>query len=63
MVKIMVQYHTINLIPPRAAYMCQVNRVSIASHNGLSPIRRQAIISTNTGLLWIGLLEETLVEF
>ena len=31
-----------------------VNRVSIGSDNGLSPIRRQAIIWTNPGILLIG---------
>ena len=31
-----------------------VNRVSIGSANGLLPIRRQAIIWTNAGLLSIG---------
>ena len=31
-----------------------LNRVSIGSDNGLSPIRRQAIILTNAGLLSIG---------
>ena len=31
-----------------------MNRVSIGSDNGLSPIRRQAIIWMNAGLLWIG---------
>ena len=31
-----------------------VNRVSISSDNGLSPIRRQAIIWTSAGLLSIG---------
>ena len=31
-----------------------MNRVSIGSDNGLSPIRRQAIIWTNAGLLSIG---------
>ena len=31
-----------------------VNRVSIGSDNGMSPIRRQAIIETNAGLLSIG---------
>ena len=30
-----------------------MNRVSIGSVNGLSPIRRQAIIQTNAGLLSI----------
>ena len=32
----------------------QPHRISIGSVNGLSPIRRQAIIWTNAGLLWIG---------
>ena len=40
------------LIPPSVAYM-SVNRVNIGSDNGLSPIRRQAIIWTNAGLLSI----------
>ena len=31
-----------------------MNQVSIGSDNGLSPIRYQAIIWTNAGLLWIG---------
>ena len=42
----------INSSPPSAAYM-----VSISSDNGLWPIRRQAIILTNAGLLSIGPLE------
>ena len=33
--------------------MCVMNRVNIGSDNGLSPIRGQAIIWTNTGLLLI----------
>ena len=33
-----------------------MNCVSIGSHNGLSPVRRQAIIWTNAGLLSIGSL-------
>ena len=37
---------------PGAAYA--VNWVIIGSDNGLSPIRRQAILWTNSGLLWIG---------
>ena len=37
--------------PPGAAYMCQIN---MGSDNGSSPIRRQAIIYTNHGLLSIG---------
>ena len=39
-----------------------VNQVSIGSDNGLSPIRRQAIISTNTGLLSTGPLRTTFSE-
>ena len=43
--------------------MCQsVSRVSIGSDNGLSPIRRQAIIWTNTGLLAIGTLRTNFSE-
>ena len=34
--------------------MRQVNRVTVGSDNSLSPIRRQAIICTNAGLLSIG---------
>ena len=35
----------INSSPPSVAYMRQwINRVSIGTENGLSPIRRQAII-------------------
>ena len=33
-----------NSSPPVAAYMSQVNGISIGSENGLSPIRCQAII-------------------
>ena len=39
-----------------------MNWVSIGSDNGLLPIRRQAIILTNTGLLSIGLLETNFSE-
>ena len=39
-----------------------VNRVSICSNNGLSPIRRQAIILTNAGRLSIGLLATNVSE-
>ena len=42
------------LISPQCRIYASVNRVSIASANGLSPIRRQAIIWTNAGLLSIG---------
>ena len=37
----------INSFPPSAAYMRQVNSVSIGSCNGLSPVRRQAITWSN----------------
>ena len=40
-----------------------MNRVSIGSDNGLSPIRRQAIIQTNAGLLSIGTLGTSFSEF
>ena len=40
----------VNSSPPIYA---SVNRVSIGSDNGLSPIRRQAIIWTNAGILLI----------
>ena len=39
-----------------------VNRVSICSNNGLSPIRRQAIILTNAGLLSIEPLGTNFIE-
>ena len=39
-----------------------MNQVSIGSDNGLSPIRRQAIIWTNAGLLSIGPLETNFSE-
>ena len=39
-----------------------VNQVSIASDNGLSPIRRQAIIRTSAGLFLIGPLGTNLPE-
>ena len=47
-------YHYASTHLPLAPHTCVVNRVSIGSNNGLSPIRRQAIIWTNTGLLSIG---------
>ena len=40
-----------NSSPPSAAYMHK--QVSFGSDDGLSPIRRQATISTNAGLLSI----------
>ena len=52
------------LIPstPSAAY-ASMNRVSIGSDNGLSPIRHKAIIWTNAGLLSIGTWEQTPMKF
>ena len=48
-------YHSIKVYssPPSAAHAA-VNQVSIGSDNGLSPIRRQAIIWTSAGLSSIG---------
>ena len=42
--------------PPQCHIYASVNRVSIGSDNGLSPIRRQAIIWPNAGLWSIGTL-------
>ena len=39
-----VEIYMCQLISPSAAYMRQVNRASIGSDNGLSPIWHQAII-------------------
>ena len=44
------------LIFPQCCIFASKNRVSIGSDNGLSPIRRQAIIWSNGGLLSIGSL-------
>ena len=44
----------VTAIAPWCHIYASVNRVSIDSDDGLSPIRRQAIIYTNTGLLFIG---------
>ena len=41
---------------PYCRIYASVNRVNIGSDNGLSLIRRQAIVETNPGLLSIGLL-------
>ena len=38
----------------RVTYICVSNLIIIGSDNGLSPGRRQAIIWTNTGLVFIG---------
>ena len=45
-----------NTGPPFNSSYASVNRVSIDSDNGLSPIRRQVIIWTNAGLLSFGSL-------
>ena len=47
-----MQHFHLHSSPPSAS----VDQVSIGSDNGLSPIRRQAIIETNAQLLSIGLL-------
>ena len=44
-----------SIISPYCRIYALVKRVSIASDNGLAPIRRQAIILTNAGLLSIAL--------
>ena len=48
--------HAINLLThlPLVPHICVNELGSIGSDNGLSPIRRQAIIWTNDGLLSIG---------
>ena len=42
---------------PQCRIYASGNRISNVADNGLSPIRLQAIIWTNTGLSWIGPLE------
>ena len=49
--------------PPRCRIYVSVNRVSIGSDNGLSPIRRQAIIQAGAGLLSIGFSGTNFSEF
>ena len=44
----------LNSLRPNDAYICVNKLIIIGSDNGLSPDRRQAIISTNAGLLLIG---------
>ena len=46
----------------RVAHICVGNLTSIGSDNGFSPDRRQAIIWTNAGILWIALLGINLSE-
>ena len=40
----------------RVTHICIIELTTIGSDNGLSPGRRQAIIWTNTGMLFIGIL-------
>ena len=46
----------------RVTHICVSNLTTIGSDNGLSPGRRQAIIWTNAGMLWIGPLGTNLSE-
>ena len=66
-------YHSVSQAPwrlnslrPRDAYICVSKLNIIGSDIGLSPGRRQAIIWTNAGILWIGPLgtnfSELLIE-
>ena len=48
-----ITFPWVNSSPPSGPYM-SVNQVSFGSNNGLSPIRRQAIIWTNTRVLPTG---------
>ena len=53
--------HYVKSSPPSAAYM-SVNRTSIGSEDGLSPIKRQAIIWNNAGISLIGPMETNFNE-
>ena len=46
----------------RVAHICVGNLTIVASDNGLSPGRRQAIIWTNAGILLVGSLETNFSE-
>ena len=46
----------------RVTHICVSNLIIIGSDNGLSPCRRQAIIWTNAGILFIGPLGTTFSE-
>ena len=46
-------WYPVNSLRPSEAYM-SVDKTTVASNNGLSPVRHWAIIWTNTGLLLIG---------
>ena len=48
-----INLRLINSPTPQCRMYASVNRISIGSDNGLSPIRRQAIIWTSAGLLSI----------
>ena len=52
-----IRPQSVNSSPPhpKCRIYASVNRINIGSDNGLSPIRRQAIIWTNDGLLLIAL--------
>ena len=53
----------VNSSPPIVPHIyASLNRVSIGSDNGLSPIRRQAITWTNAGFLLNGLLRTNISE-
>ena len=53
--------HYVKSSPPSTAYM-SVNRTSIGSEDGLSPIKRQAIIWNNAGISLIGPMETNFNE-
>ena len=55
-------YINLNSLRPSDAYICVSKLTSVGSDNGLSPGRRQAIISTNAGILLIGPLETNFSE-
>ena len=61
-----IQTTVINSLRPSDAYICVRNLTIIGSDNGLLPGRRQAIIWTNAGMLFIGPLgtnfSEILIE-
>ena len=48
---------------PLVPHICVIELVSICSHDGLSPVRRQAVTRANGDLLSIGPWEQTSVRF
>ena len=58
-------WRKVNSSPPSAAYMCQwIGHTGIGSDNGLSPIRREAIIYTPMlGYCQLDHQEQTSVNF